>query len=719
MKKIFIKMLAVCLCLLLPAGVLGASVYALSIGEILGLTDDATPTDAFEQDNTENEPEQISKDETVYVIANADGSAKKIIVSDWIKNTLSKASITDNTELDNVENVKGDESYTVNSGNMKVWDAQGNDIYYQGNIEKELPVDLSVTYTLNGNTMSPQDMLGKSGKVTIRFDYKNNQYENVVINNETKRVYVPFVMLTGLLLDGDNFTDIEVSNGKLVNDGSRTAVIGIAFPGLQSDLDIDKEKLDIPDYVEISANVKSFSMGTTMTLATNEVFNKIDVDKVSSEKIKDTLAKITDVMKQLTDGSSKLYDGICTLLNKSDDLISGVKKLTSGAGELNTGVSSLNSGVAELYSGTQELSAGLDQLAANNKDLNNGAETVFNSLLSVANDQLAASGLKVKKLTIGNYSKVLNEVMESIDEKSVYKLAVATAEKKVTATVRANESTVKAKVTETVKAQVSQKVESTVKSKVETAVLATINMTPESYKTAVKAGLVDSATQAKVNAAIENKMASDDIKAQIQEQTAEQMKTAAIQKTISTKTEEQIQKLIKENMNSAEVQNQITAALKKAKSGAASISALKAQLDSYNTFYTGLLKYTDGVGSAAEGADKLNDGAAQLKGGTAKLLDGSNELYSGLKQLQSGTDALTNGVNQLKDGAMQLSDGLKEIDEKGVQMLVDAVDGDLDTLLAKIRATVDVSKNYKSFAGISDDMDGQVKFIYRTLEVED
>lgn len=718
MKKIFIKMVAVCLCLLLPAGVIGASVYALSIGEIFGISDSATSTDAAQQDNTDMQPEQVSKDETVYVIANADGSAKKIIVSDWIKNTLNKAGITDETELDNVENVKGDETYTINNDNMKVWDAQGNDIYYQGNIEKELPVDLSVTYTLDGKTMSPEDMAGKSGKVTIRFDYKNNQYENVVINNEEKQIYVPFVMLTGMLLDTESFTDVEVSNGKLINDGSRTAVIGIAFPGLQSNLNIDSERLEIPDYVEIKANVKDFSMGTTITLATNEVFNNIDIENISSDKLKSSLEKITEVMQQLTDGSSKLYDGICTLLDKSDDLIGGVKKLANGAKELNTGAVNLSDGTKELYNGTQELAAGLDELAENNGTLNKGAETVFNTLLATANDQLAASGITVSKLTIKNYSKVLNGVMESIDEKSVYKLAYATAQKKVTESVRANEAKIKAAVTDAVKTQVNQKVEAAVKAKVEEAVLANIGMTPENYKNAVKAGLVDSATQAQVTAAIDAQMSSDAVKSQIEAQTSAQMKATDIQKTISSKTEEQIQSLINENMDSAEVQNQITAALKKAKSGAASISALKAQLDSYNTFYTGLLKYTDGVDTAAEGAQELNNGAAQLKDGTDKLLDGTGELYNGLEQLLKGTSELTSGVTQLKNGAMQLSDGLKEIDEKGVQRLADAVNGNIDDLLLRIRATINVSKNYKSFAGISDDMDGQVRFIYRTLEIE-
>ena len=151
-------------------------------------------------------------------------------------------------------------------------------------------------------------------------------------------------------------------------------------------------------------------------------------------------------------------------------------------------------------------------------------------------------------------------------------------------------------------------------------------------------------------------------------------------------------------MNSPEVQDQITAALEKAKSGAASISALKGQLDSYNTFYTGLKDYTAGVSTAAAGA---------------------NELYQGILTMKNGAPALVDGVTKLRDGAMQLSDGLKEFDEKGVSKLTELVEGDLEGMLERVKAIADVSRNYRSFAGISDDMDGQVKFIYRTDAIGD
>ena len=210
------------------------------------------------------------------------------------------------------------------------------------------------------------------------------------------------------------------------------------------------------------------------------------------------------------------------------------------------------------------------------------------------------------------------------------------------------------------------------------------------------------------------------------------MKADDITALISSKTDEQVAALIEQNMNSSEVQDQITAALEKAKSGAASISALKGQLDSYREFYNGLGAYTDGVSSAKEGADALSGGAASLSSGSSALSSGASalssgadalyagigELYDGILTLKDGAPALVDGVSKLRDGALALSDGLNEFNEKGVKKLTDAVEGDLAGLLTRVKATVDVSKDYKTFIALPDGSDGQVKFIYRTESID-
>lgn len=707
------KPLAAILCCTLLAGGIGATVLAAASGNKQEKAEEK-PALLVEKNKAE-----LVKDETVYVLAGADGSVEKIIVSDWIKNSMGSNAFTDKSELTNIENIKGDETYTMNGDNMRVWDAEGNDIYYQGNIEKELPVTLNVSYKLNDKSISPSELAGKSGKVTIRFDYKNNQYKTVEINGKQEKMYVPFAIITGMMLDNDIFTNVDVSNGKLMNDGSRTVIAGIAFPGLQRNLNVDKQKFEIPDYVEITADVQNFEMTNTVTIATNEIFSRLNTDALdSADGLTNSLDKLTDAMQQLIDGSSQLYDGLCTLLNKSGELVNGIDQLAQGAAKLKNGAGDLNNGANDLADGAKTLADGLGQLTANNKSLSDGSKQIFDSLLNMANTQLAAANLSVPTLTIENYVEVLNQVIASLDTDNVAKQAQAVALQKVTAAVNEQKDTITAGVTAAVKEQIAAKVFETVRENVETQVLASQGMTKQQYETAVKAGMITPEQQAQITAVIAGQMESETIKATIDTNVNAQMQSEDIQKTIAAKTEEQIQLLIKQNMNSAEVQAQITAALEQAKSGAASISALKEQLDSYNTFYVGLNQYTAGVASAKDGAEALNTGASQLKAGTAELYAGMNELYNGIFTLKNGAPALAEGVTALRDGSMKLSNGLKDFNEQGVQRLIDAVDGDLSGLFTRIKATADVSKDYKSFSGIADNMDGQVKFIYRTDSVK-
>jgi len=762
MKGKIIKIISLCLC---TAILTSGAVYAV------GSNKDNKSAESV----PEKQPEEVTadsnifKDETVYVLTNADGTIQKIIVSDWIKNTLSSEKINDVTELENAENVKGEEVYTLGGGNTRVWDAQGNDIYYQGTIEKELPVNLSVSYKLDGKTVSPDELVGKSGKVTIRFDYKNNQYKTVKINGKDETIYVPFAMLTGMLLDNNTFTNVKVSNGKIINDGDRTIVVGLAFPGLQENLDIDKEQFEIPSYVEITADATDFSLGMTVTLATNTLFSNIDADKIDSiSDLTDSMTQLNDAMAKLLDGSSSLYGGLCTLLDKSTELVKGINQLADGTAKLKDGAFSLDEGAKKLSDGAAALSSGLDTLSANNDKLNDGAKKVFETLLSTARTQLTAAGLSVPALTIDNYASVLNEIIDSLDNTKVYNQALeqvtaAVEEKRdyiksqVTAAVR---SEVEAGVTAAVKKQVAEEVTKTVKEQVSAQVTATVRENVEaqvilaatgkdkaSYDAAVSAGLVDTATQNTINSAINEKMASKEIKAMISSNTDAQMKSDKVSEIISQKideqmeteqvkniiktktdskmaendiqslieqnTELQVQKAISENMAGEEVQSKLAAASE----GAKSVISLKASLDSYNTFYLGLIDYTAGVAQAAKGASELKGGAKELQNGTNILYNGICSLYNGILTMKNGAPALIDGITQLKDGAMQLSDGLSQFNEEGIQKLINTVD-DAKTLIDRLKATITVSKNYKSFAGISDTADGNVKFVYRTAEIK-
>ena len=687
--------------------------------------------------------EPITKEETVYILAGADGSPEKIIVSDWLQNTAGINTINDRSELINVENVKGDETFTSGQDQTRVWNAQGEDIYYQGDIEKDLPVSLSVTYTLDGKAISPEDLAGKSGKVTIRFDYENRQSDYAEIDGVRTKIYVPFAVMTGMVLDMEIFSNVEVTNGKMVNDGDRTAVVGIAFPGLQENLAIDREKLDIPDYVEITADVVNFEFGMTVTIASSEVFGGIDMeDKDITGELGEALEQLTDAMEQLEDGSAQLYDGLCTLLDKSDELIKGVDRLAAGAGELRTGAGALEEGAAKLQDGAARLQTGLNTLTANNAELNGGAKQVFDTLLATAQTQLRGAGLDVPAMTIDNYADVLNAAIASLDGDAVYQQAQAM----VTAEVEKNRSQFEAGVTSAVEEMVTEKVTAAVlegvtekvtegaREKVAEEVIKAATggaMTKEDYDKAVAAGSITTEMQEQVKAAIEMQMESDAVKGQISAMIEKQMQEGEgkaqveanvsammgsdeVKSQIADNIELEMQKKIAEEMAGSTVQNKLNAASE----GAKSVIALKTSLDSYNVFYRGLQAYTAGVAEAAAGAGELTAGTGELRTGAGKLSSGTTELYEGIQTMKNSTPALAGGITKLRDGAQQLKDGLREFDEEGIQKLVEAVDEDLDGLVERLRATTDAAKAYQSFAGIGDDMEGKVKFIYRTEAVE-
>ena len=602
---------------------------------------------AAEPVSTEASAESVSSaGETVYIIANADGSAKKVIVSQQYDKDDPDAAQKAKSTLTDAQNVKGDNCW-------------------QGTTDKALPVTTAITYTLDGKAISAEELAGRSGHVTIRFDYTNTQYETKSINGKSQKIYVPFAALTGTLLDSDRFTNVSVTNGKLVDDGNRTVVVGMAFPGLQENLDLDSDTLELPSYVEISADVTDFTLDTTLTIISNSVFNDVEDDKLDESALNDLsgdMGKLTDAMVQLMDGSDELYDGLDTLLDSSYDLSDGIGQLTSG----------------------------LQKLDSNSAQLNAGAETVFNTLLDTANTQIQANeslkeaGITIPTLTISNYADTLNGVISALDPENVIAQAEQVAREKVTTAVRAQEDTVRAGVTEAVKqevtAQVTETVTAQVQAKVLSGVLEASGMTQEQYAALPE----DSEIKAGIDAAVAAQMQAvqQQITAAVAENVTAQMASDEVKALIDQNTEAQINLLIEQNMKA-----QINAAAAQASEGAKQLLALRQQLDSYNTFYTGLKAYTAGVSDAKAGAVKIN----------------------------SSMPDLIDGVKKLRDGAGELADGLKELNEEAIQKIVDAFDGDLSELSDRLQATIDVSRGYRSFTSTSGD---GVKFIFRTEAIE-
>lgn len=349
------------------------------------------------------------KDESVYLISDANGNANKTIVVDHLKNKDKKDTLEDASNLSDIENVKGKEKFTQ-SGDKLTWQAGGKDIYYQGTATEEPPVTQKVTYYLDGKEISPEDLAGKSGKVKIRFDYTNTTSYTETVNGEKQTVSVPFAAITGLVL-GDGFENIEVTNGKAEVSDSSSVVLGYALPGLKNSLGIKDKDLDgdvnIPEYMEMTADVKNFSMPAAMTFVVNAS------DYVSTDGI-DT-SDLDDMINDLKDASTQLQDGSKTLAEGTDTLADGLSTLQSKLGTFASGVGTLQSGLKTYTDGVSTLSGGLNKLNSNVPTLSNGITTLNSSAKSL-NDGVALLNATVSaKFTDSEKKTLLDQVHSTLE----------------------------------------------------------------------------------------------------------------------------------------------------------------------------------------------------------------------------------------------------------------------------------------------------------------
>lgn len=349
------------------------------------------------------------KDESVYLISDANGNVNKTIVVDHLKNKDKKDTLEDASNLSDIENVKGKEKFTQ-SGDKLTWQAGGKDIYYQGTATAEPPVTQKVTYYLDGKEISPEDLAGKSGKVKIRFDYTNTTSYTETVNGEKQTVSVPFAAITGLVL-GDGFENIEVTNGKAEVSDSSSVVLGYALPGLKDSLGIKDKDLDgdvnIPEYMEMTADVKNFSMPAAMTFVVNAS------DYVSTDGI-DT-SDLDDMINDLKDASTQLQDGSKTLAEGTDTLADGLSTLQSKLGIFASGVGTLQNGLKTYTDGVSTLSGGLNKLNSNVPTLSNGITTLNSSAKSL-NDGVALLNATVSaKFTDSEKKTLLDQVHSTLE----------------------------------------------------------------------------------------------------------------------------------------------------------------------------------------------------------------------------------------------------------------------------------------------------------------
>ena len=707
------------------------------------------------------------KDESVYLISDANGNVNKTIVVDHLKNKDKKDTLEDASNLSDIENVKGKEKFTQ-SGDKLTWQAGGKDIYYQGTATEEPPVTQKVTYYLDGKEISPEDLAGKSGKVKIRFDYTNTTSYTETVNGEKQTVSVPFAAITGLVL-GDGFENIEVTNGKAEVSDSSSVVLGYALPGLKDSLGIKDKDLDgdvnIPEYMEMTADVKNFSMPAAMTFVVNasdyvstDGIDTSDLDDMIND-LKDASTQLQDGSKTLAEGTDTLADGLSTLQSKLGTFASGVGTLQSGLKTYTDGVSTLSGGLNTLGNSTGALVSGADKLNSGAGQLASGSATLKDGLKSYTDgaNGLAkgASDLDAGIGTLAEKSGTLVDGATKLDDGDSQLSASASS---INEGIKSLDTGLKTPLTDKEKAGYQAAAKDSVdkqfsnpdneanyentKAKASGVYYETMT-SDDSVKQAVQLLKNDSDLMNMINATV-GATVETAIKDSVPDLASKD--TATIKKTYNNSPK--LQQSVKEVLNlpqtipdydalvSAIVDQKLNDMATKVMEGVANNSKDKvgeavadaaktgAENAAQSAVITGIESAKSNVSSQINakqengyslvtGADALSTGASSLANGTKSLVNSIPTLTGGIKQLKDGSSQLNAGAAKLTSnndtlnaGATALNAGASQL-SAGTQSLMNSV----PTLTSGIKQLVDgsntlVANNAQLNSGASQLADG-------------
>lgn len=701
-----------------------------------------------EKSINENFPEMLKtaqtgdKSETVYAVMDADGNTTDVSVSEWLKNEGKSNNLSDYSNLKNIKNTSGDEKMS-RDGNKLVWAAKGKDIHYTGDYDGELPVNVKVSYYLNGTKVSADEIAGKKGNVKIRFDYDIN--DSVKENGYS--LTRPYAIVSAVVLSNDNFTNVTVNNGKAVNDGNSTAVVGIALPGMSDNLQIDE--LDIPDHVTINAKTTNFEIDGTYTVADSGFMNNVDTTKLDDatgqiDELESALDKLADASKKLVDGSSKLAKGANKLADSSSQIEEGTETLKDGTESMKKGSKNLKAGTGDLKQGTGDLKAGV-------KDLSDGAD----KLVTGAQD-LSSGTTQMKEGTEALNSSVNGADGLAGDNGSAKKLSAGAA--RVDAGIKQMGETLvaqNAKLAQTAKS-ISDNLDGVNTKKVSVPSTDVDN----ALKTAIDAAEA-SGDQDTINALKNAKEklgtyetnvndAVSSVNADKQKIDAANQAAKGMYQSIASSSNDDLKKLqdgadelkagtqaldTAVNVGGTKADGTKVPSLSKAVAG---LNSGAAQLDAGVNGYTdkegkfhpgallGLQSLQEGIKvdtkdktSLITGVNKLDAGANKLDAGTTKLANGAVQVDAGAGKLVTYMGQLTEGAETLSDGADTLASGMATFNKTGIQKLVSAMnDSDIKSTVNRVKATLDAASDGSFIGGKQEGQSGESKIIFKTDEVK-
>ncbi len=599
----------------------------------------------------------FTKDETVYSKINSNGDVYNTLVNSHIKNDERVEIINDISDLLNITNVHGDESFEQNGNNL-IWNAAGSDIYYQGNSQKDLPIDCEISYELNGEKISTEDIAGKSGKVKITLNYINKDSHTVNINGKKETLYTPFTIVCGTIINNDNNRNIQISTGKVIDNGNKTIVLGICLPGLQASLNLSKNSLEIPSSIEITMDATDFELNNIVTYVTPKIIEENDLEFLDEiDKIYSKVNTLQDASQKLEDGANTLKDGTNTYSEKSKEFNSALNKLQNGVSSADTSYSELNKAISLLNSSSRELQAGAKSISDNT--------TLLSEKLTLIDNGLGAAEKGAANLKQGEeaLNSGLTKIIDTVD--SMDMSAMADKLSGLNTLVEAN--------------------------------IKTLTAVNQSLQMQLDAGGLTKEQEAGITKQI---TANKTLIATLQNNSALNSNTAkALESDKSIATLVTSLKKVKGGVE--ELQTGTDSLYK-------GISELK---DGSNQLAAKSPELSQGAYTLYQGTSKLVEGTNALNAGSTAMKKGLNTLNSSTKQLTSANGMLVDGANTLSEGATSLADGVSKLNNEGITPIVGYINKDLKSITTRIDELQKLSNDYNNFTMLNNGDTGEVKFI--------
>ena len=669
----------------------------------------------------------VEKKETSYLILNADGSVQEQITSDWLHSDDGFDAVTDESDLSDIQNLKSD-VMPEQSGNTLKWTTDETDIYYQGKNSAQAPVGVSIEYTLDGKTVTADELKGQSGHLVATVKLTNNTGEEVTVNGKKRTVYTPFFTVAAAVLPSENFKNITTEHGLVESDSKTQVACYLAMPGMKeavSDLLPDSfDKLDdlMLDTLTLEADVTDCTVPTFLFAAAPSL-SDLDLDEVSDE-LGDTMDELTDAIDQLKDGSGALDDAVGTLVESLDTFASSYSQFDAGVG-------SALSGTQTLANGTENLLENAQLLATKTGELSLGAIQLQNStaqLAGVMNQQLVPGLVEAseKKTALEDKMTELSGKLETVEipdmtalkaqlgagAEQVFDGAASGAAKAASEAAASNAATVASqKTAEEIKGSVQAASSS------EDVTNAAAALTTQLYQGGYSAGyqasktcvemalndstldLDDAQKEAILKALAQAEPASTSTPsaevisngtAQVSgmvEKIASDIDPKAIASAVGPKVAEQVAPIVTEEVTTSEklaaakqsAVQQVAAAIPdintdELKSLMGEFKDLSSQagemMDSVDTL-TGALYNAENpadTNTVVGAANAISDGAAKLGSGASQLATGTSAFATGVGTLDAGTNQLLSGMETLSSSSKTVSNAIGQFQTGGAEL---------------------------------------------------